>query len=81
MSYAKLIPDDTQRTSGKEVRNYNIHAARLIKSLIEEACYGPLGNEKIYIDIIGESTCTKDGATFLRKIDVQHPDKSDNRCH
>ncbi len=32
-----------------------------------------LGNEKIYIDIIGESTCTKDGATFLRKIDVQHP--------
>ena len=72
MSYAKLIPDDTQRTSGKEVRSYNIHAARLIKSLIE-SCYGPLGNEKIYIDIIGESTCTKDGATFLRKIDVQHP--------
>ena len=72
MSHAKLIPDDTQRTSGKEVRSYNIHAARLIKSLIE-SCYGPLGNEKIYIDIIGESTCTKDGATFLRKIDVQHP--------
>ena len=72
MSHAKLIPDDAQRTSGKEVRSYNIHAARLIKSLIE-SCYGPLGNEKIYIDIIGESTCTKDGATFLRKIDVQHP--------
>ena len=72
MSHAKLIPDDTQRTSGKEVRSYNIHAAQLIKSLIE-SCYGPLGNEKIYIDIIGESTCTKDGATFLRKIDVQHP--------
>lgn len=72
MSHARLIPDDTHRTSGKEVRSYNIHAAQLIKSLIE-SCYGPLGNEKIYIDIIGESTCTKDGATFLRKIDVQHP--------
>jgi len=72
MYHTKLIPDDTQRTSGKEVRSYNIHAAQLIKSLIE-SCYGPLGNEKIYIDIIGESTCTKDGATFLRKIDVQHP--------
>ena len=72
MSHTKLIPNDTQRTSGKEVRSYNIHAAQLIKSLIE-SCYGPLGNEKIYIDIIGESTCTKDGATFLRKIDVQHP--------
>ena len=72
MSHTKLIPNDTQRTSGKEVRSYNIHAAQLIKSLIE-SCYGPRGNEKIYIDIIGESTCTKDGATFLRKIDVQHP--------
>ena len=72
MSYAKLIPEDTKRTSGKEIRSYNIHAAQLIKSLVE-SCYGPLGNEKIYIDIIGESTCTKDGATFLRKIDVQHP--------
>jgi archaeal chaperonin len=29
--------------------------------------------EKMFIDILGEITVTKDGATFLRKIDVQHP--------
>src|SRR6185503_14820398 len=69
----QLIGEDTQRTTGKEnVRKYNILAVRLIKDLIER-CFGPTGKEKIYIDIIGESTCTKDGATFLRKIDVQHP--------
>ena len=34
---------------------------------------GPLGLEKMFIDIMGETTVTKDGATFLRKIDVEHP--------
>ena len=27
----------------------------------------------MFIDIMGETTVTKDGATFLRKIDVEHP--------
>src|SRR5919107_6325769 len=69
----QLIGRDTQRTTGKEnVRKYNIMAASMIKDLIEK-CFGPNGKEKIYIDIIGEATLTKDGATFLRKIDVEHP--------
>jgi chaperonin GroEL (HSP60 family) len=34
---------------------------------------GPRGLEKMFIDILGEMTVTKDGATFLRKIDVEHP--------
>ncbi|MGI0098069.1 MAG: thermosome subunit alpha, partial [Nitrosopumilaceae archaeon] len=29
--------------------------------------------EKMYIDLLGEVTLTKDGATMLRKIDVEHP--------
>lgn len=68
----EIIDRDSVRTTGENVRKLNIHAARLIKSIIRST-YGPQGNEKIYIDIIGESTYTKDGATFLRKIDVQHP--------
>ena len=74
MTYQQqLIGEDTQRTTGKEnVRKYNILAVRLIKDLIENS-FGPTGKEKIYIDIIGETTLTKDGATFLRKIDVEHP--------
>ncbi len=27
----------------------------------------------MFIDILGEVTVTKDGATLLRKIDVEHP--------
>lgn len=72
MSNLALIGNDTSRTTGKNVRKFNIHAARLIRGIIESS-FGPTGNEKIYIDIIGEATFTKDGATFLRKIDVQHP--------
>lgn len=72
MSNLELLSNDDRRTNGKEVRKFNIHAARLIKGIIERS-FGPQGNEKIYIDIIGEATFTKDGAAFLRKIDVQHP--------
>lgn len=69
---SEVISKDSFRTTGENVRKFNIHAVRLIKSIIGST-FGPLGMEKIYIDIIGESTYTKDGATFLRKIDVQHP--------
>ena len=72
MSNLELLSNDDRRTNGKDVRKFNIHAARLIKGIIERS-FGPQGNEKIYIDIIGEATFTKDGAAFLRKIDVQHP--------
>jgi chaperonin GroEL (HSP60 family) len=27
----------------------------------------------MFVDVLGETTITKDGATFLRKIDVEHP--------
>lgn len=72
MSNLELLSNDDRRTNGKSVREFNIHAARLIKSLIESSL-GPQGHEKIYIDIIGESTFTKTGSAFLRKIDIQHP--------
>jgi len=42
--------------------------ADLVKNLL-----GPRGMEKMFIDILGEVTVTKDGATLLRKIDVEHP--------
>ncbi len=72
MSHPQLISEDTKRTSGENVRSYNLLAARMIKNLIEGS-FGPYGKGKIYIDLIGEATFTKDGATFLRKIDVEHP--------
>jgi archaeal chaperonin len=47
-------------------------AATLISDIVR-TFLGPCGMEKMFIDILGEITITKDGATFLRKIDVEHP--------
>jgi chaperonin GroEL (HSP60 family) len=68
----KLLGDGVRRSSGKVARRYNLLAARLIADLIKNFL-GPRGLEKMFVDILGEVTLTKNGATFLRKIDVEHP--------
>ena len=68
----QLFGNGLKRTYGTEARRYNLLAARLIADLVK-GFLGPRGLEKIFIDILGEVTVTKDGATFLRKIDVEHP--------
>ncbi len=61
-----------KRTSGSQARRYNMLAARLISEMVK-GLLGPRGMDKVLVDIMGEATLTKDGATFLRKIDVEHP--------
>ena len=68
----QLFGNGVKRTYGTEARRYNLLAARLIADLVK-GFLGPSGLEKMFIDILGEMTVTKDGATFLRKIDVEHP--------
>lgn len=68
----QLFGNGVKRTHGTEARRYNLLAARLIADLVK-GFLGPRGLEKMFIDILGEMTVTKDGATFLRKIDVEHP--------
>jgi archaeal chaperonin len=70
--YGYLLGDGVKRSSGGQSRRYNLLAARLIADLVK-GLIGPRGLEKMFIDILGETTVTKDGATFLRKIDVEHP--------
>jgi len=68
----QLFGNGVKRTYGTEAMRYNLLAARLIGDLVK-GFLGPRGLEKMFIDILGEVTVTKDGATFLRKIDVEHP--------
>jgi chaperonin GroEL (HSP60 family) len=68
----QILSEGAKRTQGQQARRYNFLAARLIADLIKNS-FGPRGLEKIFIDILGEVTLTKDGATLLRKIDVEHP--------
>jgi chaperonin GroEL (HSP60 family) len=73
MKYTEqLFSEDLKRSQDEQARRYNFLAARLIADLIKNSL-GPCGLEKIFIDILGEVTITKDGATLLRKIDVEHP--------
>ena len=67
-----LLGGGTRRSKGDQARRYNLLAARLIAELIKTSL-GPRGLEKMFIDIMGDVTVTKDGATLLRKIDVEHP--------
>jgi archaeal chaperonin len=68
----QLFGSGVKRTYGTQAMRYNLLAARLIADLVK-GFLGPRGLEKMFIDILGEMTVTKDGATFLRKIDVEHP--------
>src|ERR687887_1611552 len=69
---SRLFGDGTMRSKGDQARRYNLLAARLIAELIKNSL-GPRGMEKMFVDVMGEVTVTKDGATLLRKIDVEHP--------
>jgi chaperonin GroEL (HSP60 family) len=71
-STGQLFGQGVKRTQGEQSRRYNLLAARLIADLVKNLL-GPGGLEKMFIDILGEVTVTKDGATLLRKIDVEHP--------
>jgi archaeal chaperonin len=71
-STEQLFGQGVKRTMGEQSRRYNLLAARLIADLVK-TLLGPGGLEKMFIDILGEVTVTKDGATLLRKIDVEHP--------
>ena len=68
----QLFGNGVKRTYGTQAMRYNLLAARLIADLVK-GFLGPRGLEKMFIDILGEMTVTKDGAAFLRKIDVEHP--------
>src|ERR671919_112748 len=72
MDTQQLFGEGVRRTNGSEARRYNLLAAKLIAEIVRN-CLGPRGLEKIFTDILGEVTITKDGATILRKIDVDHP--------
>jgi archaeal chaperonin len=68
----QLFNNGVRRIKGEDARKLNLLAAKLIAKLVTN-CFGPGGKGKMLIDILGEITLTKNGCTFLRKIDVEHP--------
>jgi len=72
LKYPDLLNEDVARVGTQVARRYNIQAGILITDVIKTSL-GPRGLDKVYIDIQGDTTITKHGGAFLRKIDVDHP--------
>lgn len=65
----QIFGDGVKRSQGKEGRRYNLVAAGLISDIVK-TFLGPCGMEKIFIDILGEITITKDGAKAIIEASI-----------
>jgi thermosome len=67
-----ILREGTERNRGSDARNANIQAARIVAEVVKGSL-GPKGMDKMLVDSFGDVTITNDGATMLKKMDVQHP--------
>jgi len=61
-----------ERRHGEDVRNQNVTAVVAIANIVKTSL-GPEGLDKMLVDDLGDIMITNDGATILRRLDVQHP--------
>jgi chaperonin GroEL (HSP60 family) len=65
-----------RKFSGREragdVRSQNIIAARAVADCVRTSL-GPKGMDKMIISAANDVVITNDGATILKKLNVQHP--------
>eukprot|EP01122_Echinamoeba_exundans_P001945 TRINITY_DN11919_c2_g1_i1.p1 TRINITY_DN11919_c2_g1~~TRINITY_DN11919_c2_g1_i1.p1 ORF type:complete len:551 (-),score=186.51 TRINITY_DN11919_c2_g1_i1:123-1775(-) len=69
---AAVLAVDGERTSGQDIRTQNVTACSAVSNIVKSSL-GPTGLDKMLVDQIGDVTISNDGATILRKLDVQHP--------
>ncbi len=67
-----VMKEGTERILGREARRINILVARIIAEALKTTL-GPRGMDKMLVDSIGDVVITNDGATILKKMDIEHP--------
>ncbi|MBI4146205.1 TCP-1/cpn60 chaperonin family protein [Candidatus Woesearchaeota archaeon] len=67
-----ILPEGTQRTTGKNAQRNNIMAAKLVAETVRTTL-GPKGMDKMIVDSMGDITITNDGVTILEEMQVEHP--------
>mmetsp|Transcript_11370 Transcript_11370/g.18277 ORF Transcript_11370/g.18277 Transcript_11370/m.18277 type:complete len:560 (-) Transcript_11370:190-1869(-) len=60
------------RTTGQDVRTQNMTACMAVSNIVKTSL-GPLGLDKMLVDDIGDVVITNDGATILKRLDLEHP--------
>ncbi len=67
-----ILPQDTQRSTGRQAQRNNIMAAKLVAETIRTTL-GPKGMDKMIVDALGDVTVTNDGATIVTELQIEHP--------
>jgi len=67
-----ILPEGTQKTSGRTAQKLNIEAAKLVAEQVRTTL-GPKGMDKMIVDSMGEITITNDGVTILDQMAIEHP--------
>lgn len=60
------------RTTGADIRQQNVQACQAVANIVKSSL-GPVGLDKLLVDELGDVTITNDGATILKKLEVEHP--------
>jgi T-complex protein 1 subunit alpha len=61
-----------ERTTGQDVRTANTTAVQALANILKSSL-GPQGLDKMLVDEVGDITITNDGATILKRLEVEHP--------
>lgn len=67
-----ILPENVQRTLGKDAQRNNILAARIVAEVVRTTL-GPKGMDKMLVDSAGNVTITNDGVTILEEMEIDHP--------
>jgi len=67
-----ILKDGNRKSKEKNVLYSNIMAATILGQAMKSSL-GPNGLDKMLVDAIGNSTVTNDGATLLKRMEIQHP--------
>ena len=67
-----ILPEGTQRTTGKTAQRNNIMAAKLVAETVRTTL-GPKGMDKMIVDSMGDITVSNDGVTILEEMNIEHP--------
>jgi len=67
-----IMPENTQRTTGRNAQKNNIMAAKLVAETVRTTL-GPKGMDKMIVDSLGGITITNDGVTILEEMNIEHP--------
>jgi len=67
-----IMPEGTQRNTGKNAQRTNIMAAKLVAETVRTTL-GPKGMDKMLVDSMGDVVITNDGVTILEEMNIEHP--------